>query len=33
LADPDAMHPVSLLHRAPAPSAPSARAFLTLLDA
>ncbi|HEY7815216.1 MAG TPA: LysR family transcriptional regulator [Nakamurella sp.] len=31
LADPLAVHPVSLVHRAPAPSAPSARAFLALL--
>ena len=31
LADRQARHPVSLLYRAPAPSAPSARAFLELL--
>ncbi len=33
LTDPEAAHPVSLVHRAPAPSAPSARAFLALLGA
>lgn len=33
LTDPDARHPVSLVHRSPAPSAPAARAFLELLDA
>jgi DNA-binding transcriptional LysR family regulator len=32
LADPQARHPVSLVHRAPEPSAPAARAFLALLD-
>jgi DNA-binding transcriptional LysR family regulator len=32
LADRDAGHPVSLIHRDPEPSAPSARAFLALLD-
>jgi DNA-binding transcriptional LysR family regulator len=31
LDDPAARHPISLVHRAPAPSAPSARAFLRLL--
>lgn len=31
LTDPDARHPVSLIHRSPAPSAPAARAFLDLL--
>jgi DNA-binding transcriptional LysR family regulator len=31
LDDPSARHPVSLVHRRPAPSAPAARAFLTLL--
>jgi DNA-binding transcriptional LysR family regulator len=31
LADADARHPISLVHRAPEPSAPSARAFLALL--
>jgi DNA-binding transcriptional LysR family regulator len=31
LADPTARHPISLIHRHPEPSAPSARAFLTLL--
>jgi DNA-binding transcriptional LysR family regulator len=31
LTDPDARHPISLVHREPEPSAPSARAFLTLL--
>jgi DNA-binding transcriptional LysR family regulator len=31
LDDPAARHPVSLVHRRPAPSAPSARAFLALL--
>jgi DNA-binding transcriptional LysR family regulator len=31
LADPLARHPVSLIHRQPAPSAPSARAFIALL--
>ena len=33
LADPGARHPIGLVHRHPAPSAPSARAFLTLLAA
>jgi DNA-binding transcriptional LysR family regulator len=33
LRDPQARHPVSLIHRAPEPSAPSARAFLKLLTA
>ena len=33
LSDPLAQHPVSLIHRAPEPSAPSARAFLALLNA
>lgn len=33
LADPDTAHPVSLVHRAPAPSAPAAQAFLALLGA
>jgi DNA-binding transcriptional LysR family regulator len=32
IADPAARHPISLVHRHPAPSAPSARAFLTLLS-
>ena len=32
-ADPAARHPIGLVHRSPEPSAPSARAFLTLLDA
>jgi DNA-binding transcriptional LysR family regulator len=32
LMDPLAQHPVSLIHRAPQPSAPSARAFLALLN-
>ena len=32
LADTDAVHPVSLVHRAPTPSAPSAQALLALLD-
>jgi DNA-binding transcriptional LysR family regulator len=32
LADPEARHPIALVHRDPAPSAPSARAFLALLD-
>jgi DNA-binding transcriptional LysR family regulator len=32
LTDPAARHPVSLVHRSPAPSAPAARAFLELLD-
>ena len=32
LPDPQARHPVSVIHRSPAPSAPSARAFLELLD-
>jgi len=32
LADPLALHPVSLIHRAPEPSAPAARAFLALLN-
>lgn len=32
LTDPDARHPVSLVHRSPAPSSPAARAFLELLD-
>ncbi|MDT7576118.1 MAG: hypothetical protein QOH17_2451 [Pseudonocardiales bacterium] len=32
LADPAARHPIALVHRDPAPSAPSARAFLALLD-
>jgi DNA-binding transcriptional LysR family regulator len=31
LPDPAAWHPISLVHRAPEPSAPSARAFLALL--
>src|SRR6266542_3688056 len=31
LADPAARHPISLIHRHPEPTAPSARAFLTLL--
>jgi DNA-binding transcriptional LysR family regulator len=31
LADPAARHPIGLIHRHPEPSAPSARAFLTLL--
>ncbi len=31
LADPAARHPISLVHRQPEPSAPSARAFLRLL--
>jgi DNA-binding transcriptional LysR family regulator len=31
LTDPEARHPVSLIHRSPAPSAPAARAFLELL--
>jgi DNA-binding transcriptional LysR family regulator len=31
LPDPGARHPISLVHRAPEPSAPSARAFLSLL--
>jgi DNA-binding transcriptional LysR family regulator len=31
LPDPAARHPISLVHRAPEPSAPSARAFLALL--
>ena len=31
LADPAARHPIGLVHRQPEPSAPSARAFLTLL--
>jgi DNA-binding transcriptional LysR family regulator len=33
LADPAARHPIALVHRHPAPSAPSARALLTLLAA
>ena len=33
LADPAARHPIGLVHRSPEPSAPSARAFLALLDA
>jgi DNA-binding transcriptional LysR family regulator len=33
LADPSARHPIALVHRHPEPSAPSARAFLTLLAA
>lgn len=33
LADPAARHPISLVHRHPAPTAPSARAFLALLAA
>jgi DNA-binding transcriptional LysR family regulator len=33
LADPAARHPIGLVHRRPEPSAPSARAFLTLLAA
>ena len=33
LADPVARHPISLVHRHPAPTAPSARAFLALLAA
>ena len=32
LSDPGARHPVSLIHRDPEPSAPSARTFLALLD-
>lgn len=32
LGDAQARHPVSLVHRSPAPSAPAARAFLGLLD-
>jgi DNA-binding transcriptional LysR family regulator len=32
LADAAARHPISLVHRQPEPSAPSARAFLRLLD-
>lgn len=32
LTDPDARHPVTLVHRSPAPSAPAAQAFLALLD-
>ncbi|MGE0299021.1 LysR family transcriptional regulator [Pseudonocardia sp.] len=32
LADPDARHPIVLVHRGPAPSAPGARAFLAVLD-
>ena len=32
LDDPGARHPVSLVHRSPHPSAPAARAFLTLLS-
>ena len=32
VADPLARHPVGLIHRSPEPSAPSARAFLALLD-
>ena len=32
LADPEARHPIALVHRDPAPSAPSARAFLALLS-
>jgi DNA-binding transcriptional LysR family regulator len=32
LADPQARHPVSLIHKAPEPPAPSARAFLALLN-
>jgi hypothetical protein len=31
LADPAARHPISLVHRHPEPTAPSARAFLALL--
>jgi DNA-binding transcriptional LysR family regulator len=31
LPDPQARHPVSLIHRQPEPSAPSARAFIALL--
>ena len=31
LDDPEARHPVSLVHRRPEPSAPAARAFLALL--
>jgi DNA-binding transcriptional LysR family regulator len=31
LADPAARHPISLVHRRPEPTAPSARAFLRLL--
>ena len=33
LPDPAARHPISLVHRRPAPTAPSARAFLALLAA
>jgi DNA-binding transcriptional LysR family regulator len=33
LADPAARHPISMVHRRPEPTAPSARAFLTLLAA
>ena len=33
LADPAARHPISLVHRSPEPSTPSARAFLALLAA
>ena len=33
LADPAARHPISLVHRHPEPTAPSARAFLALLAA
>ena len=32
LRDPDAQHPVSLIHRDPAPAAPSAQAFIALLQ-
>ena len=32
LRDPDAQHPVSLIHRDPAPAAPSAQAFIALLE-
>jgi len=32
LTDPAARHPVSLVHRSPAPSGPAARAFLALLE-
>lgn len=31
LSDPAARHPVTLVHRRPAPSGPAARAFLALL--
>ena len=32
LRDPEAQHPVSLIHRDPGPAAPSARAFIALLE-